>query len=290
MKYYKQNNIHIMECSVDELSIELVSEPKKNIKYDSYVNANFFGNYSEKGEKFTLPAGHLVADFNSDSYYCKYYCSQRGKFIGNKLYFDAGKWSGDKQFYGKNLTSLIIENGKARIDEIKTLNDNYSYAVSGIPVIRNGNDVKFKIDVIGQGYDGGTLYATKHIFVGLKKNDSKVYIMGYKTTSSNLIYSAEMYKKIIAMGFYDVIKLDGGGSYHFKTNGVVKDTMSENRRINAIIKVTPKIEYETNPEVSSYAKKSWDKAVKKGIISNDNPKGVVTREMLMFIEDKLGNL
>lgn len=71
MKYYKQSNVNIIECSPDEFSIVLKSEHKKNLKESTYTNANFFGNFSEKGQKFTLPVGHLVCDFDSSSTLCK---------------------------------------------------------------------------------------------------------------------------------------------------------------------------------------------------------------------------
>lgn len=293
MKYYIEENIHTIKCSPQEFSLVLVNEKKKNVDKQAYTNANFFGNYSEQGEAFTLPAGHLVADYESDSKWERHYCEERGKFIGEKFYYDAGKWAGDSQFYGKSLTSLIIENNKARIEEIKNIQDSYQYVVSGVPVIRNGKDVKYYGDVTGQGYNTSVLYATKHIFVGLKKNDSNIYIMGYKTTSANLIYSAEMFKKLSALGYYDVIKLDGGGSYHFEVNGSVKDTMSENRRISGIICVK-NIEEEKPTEdkdtVSDWAKISWDKAVEKKIVSSTDPQGNVTREMFAFILNKIGLL
>ena len=59
MKYYKQSNVNIIECSPDEFSIVLKSEHKKNLKESTYTNANFFGNFSEKGQKFTLPVGQI---------------------------------------------------------------------------------------------------------------------------------------------------------------------------------------------------------------------------------------
>ena len=267
----------------------MVNEKKKNVDKKTYTNANYFGNYSEQGESFTLPAGHLVADYESESKWERHYCEERGKFIDNKFYFDAGKWSGDKQFYGKSLTSLIIEDGKAKIEEIKNIKDSYQYAVSGIPVIRNGKDVKFYVDVKGQGYTGGELYSTKHIFVGLKQNDENIYIMGYKTTTSNLVYSAEMFKKLSALGYYDVIKLDGGGSYHFEVDGKVKDTMSENRRISAVIYINDVSEDQDNVP-SDWAKLAWNKAVNKGCIDGTNPKANTNREQLSVILNSLGLL
>ena len=296
MRYYVENNIHTIECSVDEFSIVLENKKKKNIDRPTYVNANFFGKYEEGGEKFTLAAGNLVADYNTDSQYVKKYGVERGKFIGNKFYFDANKWDYDNQFYQKTVSTFIVENGKARIEDIADLQDSFSYAVAGIPVIRNGADVKWYTYVVGQGWNSGAVYATKHIFLGLKSGSDKIYIMGYKTTTSNMIYSAEMFKKLSALGYTDVIKLDGGGSYHFKYDGKVKDTMSENRQINAIIVVTPK-ENESNEgestkedAPSTWAETAWTKAVDKGCLDGTNPQNQVTREMLAVVLDKLNQL
>jgi exopolysaccharide biosynthesis protein len=79
------------------------------------------------------------------------------------------------------------------------------------------------------GWDGSTLYATKRVMIGLKPNDSTIYILGWKSTTSNCIYSGETWKKLKSFGFKDVIALDGGGSYHYVVNGKTVDTMSENR-------------------------------------------------------------
>lgn len=291
MKYYVEENIHTIQCSSKEFSLVLVNEKKKNVNKSTYTNANFFGNYSEQGEAFTLPVGHLVADYESDSKWERHYCEERGKFIGDKFYFDASTWPIDTAFCGKNLTSFIMEDGKPRIEEIKTLKDSFQYAVSGVPVIRNGEDVKFYIDVVGQGYDGSPLYATKHIFIGLKKDNPNIYVMGYKTTTSNFIYSAEMFKKLSALGYYDVIKLDGGGSYHFEVSGQVKDTTSENRRISAVICVENiKEEQGTEDEntLSNWAENSWNKATGKGVLDGSNPQDNVTRETLSVVLNKLG--
>ena len=283
MKYYVQDNVHTIECSVDEFSLVLVNQRKQAIKYDTFTNANFFGSYNEPGEAFTLPAGHLVADYASDSEWVRHYCEERGKFIDDKFYFDSNTWRYGNQFYQKSLSTFVIENNKAKIVETQSLSDTYQYAVSGVPVMRKGADVKFYGDVTGQGYDASTLYSTKHIFIALKKNDAKIYVLGYKTTTSNMVYSGEIFKKLSGLGYYDAIKLDGGGSYHFKVRGEVKDTTSENRRINAVIKITPKIEY---PGVSDWAEDAWTEYCDMGFFEGKNPQNIVTREMLSVILDK----
>ena len=132
----------------------------------------------------------------------------------------------------------------------------YDYAVTGVPVIRNGKDVKFKTYVVGQGWDGSTLYATKHIFVGLKAGSNKIYVMGWKSSTGNLIYSGEAYKKFSAMGFTELIKLDGGGSYMMKYNGKTIDSTAENRMDNAYIIIEEKKNVSNSPNINinSYPK------------------------------------
>lgn len=240
MKQYKQNNVYIIECSPSEFSIVLKSKRKKDLVEKTYVNANFFGNYNEGTVKFTLPAGHLVCDYDCDISVVKKYCDDRGKFQGNKYCFDSGAWSYMNQFYGKAVSTFVIQNGVPKVLDLVHTDFSYDYAVTGVPVIRNGQDVKFKTYVVGQGWDASTLYATKHILVGLKADSNTIYVMGWKSSTGNLIYSAEAYKKFSAMGFVELIKLDGGGSYIMKYNGAVLDSTSENRMDNAYIVINDK--------------------------------------------------
>lgn len=240
MKQYKQNNVNIIECDPSEFRIALKSKRKKNLTEKTYTNANFFANYNEGRVKFTLPVGHLVCDFESDLAPVKKYCTERGKFHGNKYCFDSGSWSYMNQFYGNAVTTFVIQNGIPKVLDLVHTDFSYDYAVTGVPVIRNGKDVKFKTYVVNQGWDGSTLYATKHIFVGLKADSNKIYVMGWKSSTGNLIYSGEAYKKFSAMGFTELVKLDGGGSYMMKYNGKTVDSTAENRMDNAFIIIEEK--------------------------------------------------
>ena len=290
MKYYKEDNLHIIECEIEEFSIILENKKKKDIEHETFVNGNFFGSYDEEDENFTLPAGHLIADDNLSGYWSKVYCEERGKFRNNKFYFDSGKWKYMNPLFNKSISTFIIENNNCFIKEVQFIEDNYKYAVSGIPVIRDGKDVSFSRDVLIQGWNGSELYNTKHIFIGLKENSKTIYIIGYKSNSSNLILSSEVYNILKKKNFYDVIKLDGGGSYYFKYNGNVIDSTLENRRINAVICIKNAEKNSFNDVPSDWAEISWNKAINKGCIDGTNPKGPLTREMLSVILDKLGLL
>ena len=143
MKYYVTNNIHIVEIPVKDFSIVMNDSKKKTAATKNYCNAGFFANYSEGSEKFTLPVGHLVCDFKTNSKWTKYYCNERGKFQGNKYTYDSGAFSYNNEFYGKAQSTLIVDNGKASISELSNAPKNVDYAIAGVPIMRNGNDVKF---------------------------------------------------------------------------------------------------------------------------------------------------
>lgn len=234
MKYTVQNGIHIVEVPVDDFKIVMMDDKKKNSPKNS-CNAGFFANFKENGSLFTLPVGHLVCDYDAKSAYTKKYCSERGKFNGNKFTFDSGSFAYNNQFYGKSQSIFCIKGHNAHIFETDHAPINCDYAISGIPIMRAWEDVKFATFVKNQGWDVSPLYATWHIFIGIKEISAKtIYVMAMKTKTSNMITSAEAFKKFKSMGFRDVIKLDGGGSFYFNADGKTQSTF-ENRRINTII-------------------------------------------------------
>lgn len=235
MEYYKRNGIHVVEVPVTDFRVAMVDAPKKTAVGANYCNAGFFGVFREGKVSFTLPAGHLVCDFKTNSKIVERYCHERGTFRGPRFAFDAGTWRFGNQFYGKPLSTLIVAGSVARVEEIRRLPEDCDYAISGVPVMRGGKDVRFDPFVIGQGWDGSTLYATWHIFVGLKQDRKTVYVMGMKTTTGNLIRSAEAFRKFKDMGFREVIKLDGGGSFHLNVGGKTVQSTYGNRRINTIL-------------------------------------------------------
>lgn len=259
MKYYQTNGIHIIECSPSEFSIVMCDKKKKNLTNKTYANAGFFGNFKEGSEFFTLPVGHVICDYEASGAAIKSYCQSRGSFSGKKYRYDGTKLAGT-QFTGKSLSTLIVKGNSASIADVASL-PSCDYAISGVPIMRNGADVTFATYVRRQGWDASTLYGTWHTFVGLK-NDGKIYIMGLKTTSGNMITSAEAYKKFKALNFRDVIKLDGGGSFIMRSNGKVVASTTENRQINTAIVINGSVETD-----STYHKPT--RTLKLGCIGND---------------------
>lgn len=236
MKYTKTNNVHIIEVPVKDFKIIMNDSKKKSAYPNNYCNAGFFATYHENKQAFTLPVAHLLCDYNATSPHTKKYCTERGKFNGSKFTFDSFNWSYQNPCYKKSISTLLVDDSNAEIKDIAFVPTGYNYAIGGIPIMRSGQDVKFATYVKGQGWDASSLYATWHIFIGLKsKSATTIYVMAMKTTTSNMILTAEAYKKFKALGFYDVIKLDGGGSTHMKTNNKAIVSTLENRRINNII-------------------------------------------------------
>ena len=252
MNLTTQNGVKIISGSVDEFAIKMVNCAKKNVKnHKTYVNANFFAGFKESGEYFTLPVNHLVCDIEATSAPLAKYNKLRGKFVGEKYFYNSYVAQGGvPQFCGHALTTFYIENGKPHMEDLTELRDTMTYAIAGIPLIKDGKDVMWKDYVKPQGWTGSELYSTYHILLGLKPNDNNIYIMDWKSTRSNMISPyAEAYYKFKPMGFTNLIKLDGGGSEIMKYEGKTVHALSENRIINAIITFERKgqqNEYEVN--------------------------------------------
>ena len=206
MKYYKTNNIHIVEVPIQDFKIIMNDSKKKSALPKNYCNAGFFANFSENNQPFTLPVGHLVCDYDATSQYTKKYCAERGKFNGKKFTFNSAAWSYGNAFYQKPLSTLLVKDNKAEIKEVSFLSTGYNYAISGIPIMKNGSSVNFENDVRTQGWDSSPLYGTWHIFIGLKENSDIIYIIGMETLTWNMVKTNEAYNKFKSIGMYDVIK------------------------------------------------------------------------------------
>lgn len=60
MNYYVRNRIDIIEVPAKAFRIKMVNARKQSAAKKNYVNAGFFATFSEGGEAFTLPVGHVV--------------------------------------------------------------------------------------------------------------------------------------------------------------------------------------------------------------------------------------
>lgn len=239
MKYYTKNNVHIAEVPVSQFKITIVDKEKKNLGKTNFCNAGFFTSVAANGTKYTFPVNHIVADYEATSAALKSHLSRFNPITNGKVRFDTSSQPASSQFGQKAISTLVVQGSVASISELSTIPANATYATSGITIMRNGNDVSWVNFVKPQGWNGNELYATWHNFIGLKEEKaSTIYVIAWKSTTANMISSAEAYKKFKALGFRDVIKLDGGGSFIFNVGNTTKQT-TENRRINSIIEFGP---------------------------------------------------
>ncbi len=373
----------------EDLTVELVDRPKSECG-DNCANASYFANYSEVGEPFTLPVGHLVGDYKAAGKWTRHYCQERGRFQGDKFTFDSGGWSYANPLHGKAVSTLLISGGKARVEEIRTVPEGADYAVSGIPILRDGRACttaqakgqgwdtsplratwcqergrfqgdKFTFDsggwsyanplhgkavstllisggkarveeirtvpegadyavsgipilrdgracttaqAKGQGWDTSPLRATWHTLVGLK-GDGMVYVMGWQSRTANLLDSGEAARVFRGLGFVDVLKLDGGGSYYQNREGAVSKT-AENRRINSVLRWTVReeepelteeqawfdrmmedwMERRAKEPASQWAQAGLEQAKAKGITDGTRPRSMATREEVALMVNK----
>lgn len=202
---------------------------KPDCNPERWCNANFFAGYkSADGKYFTLPVANFVCDIDDDavSPAAKKYLEPR-IHMGNKLRWRcADNQSSD--FKGKYPSTLIVPaSGDPYIAEVSSPPANCKYAISGVPVIRGGEDVSWNSFAKKQGWTDGNCRAALHTFFGLR--DGEIYVITGRTTTYQLVRTSEVYDKLHRY-FDEVIKVDGGGSMF------VSDDASdpENRHINGM--------------------------------------------------------
>ena len=226
---YTVNGLTI--CRADDFSIEYCDRKKKNIPEDRYINGGFFGNYkSATGSLFTLPVGNLVCDIGgvdpAAEKYIKPYIS------GGKLRIGCDN-NASAQYHGRKVSTLVkTRSGKVYVADLSAPPSDAIYAISGVPTVRDGDDVDYYNYVKAQGWDESCMYATYRNWLGIR--DGEIWVISGKTYTKNYIYGMEFWKKISGEKFDDIICLDGGGSYVRKTSAGKYATV-ENRRINNYI-------------------------------------------------------
>ena len=226
---YTVNGLTI--CRADDFSIEYCDRKKKNIPEDRYINGGFFGNYkSASGTLFTLPVGNIVCDIGgvdpAAEKYIKPYIS------GGKLRLGCDN-NASAQYHGRKVSTLVkTRSGKVYVADLSAPPSDAIYAISGVPTVRNGDDVDYYNYVKKQGWDESCMYATYRNWLGIR--DGEIWVISGKTYTKNYSYGMEFWKKISGEGFSDIICLDGGGSYVRKTSAGKYATV-ENRRINNYI-------------------------------------------------------
>lgn len=215
-----------------DFSIVYWDKSKKKGTADSYINGGFFGAYASGGVNFTLPVGNLVADIDMSSVpvaAVKYL----DPYVTNRKLRYSVSCNTTPQFKGKQVTTFVVPlNGKPYVQELLAAPFDARYAISGIPVIRDGVDVSYNNFVKPQGWDASPFYAATRNFIGLK--GSAVYIVNGTSKTDNFVAKSEVYEKLLPFGFDQLIALDGGGSIYHKYKGKA-DFVWGDRQVNNLI-------------------------------------------------------
>lgn len=229
---YTSNGLTFHKCK--SFRIVYHDAAKVGANYYNYINAGFFGNFKTKGgQLFTLPVANLVCDPWNVPTEGREYILPKIKY--NKLYWNCAD-NHSTQFKNKRVSTLVVpKNGKPYVTDVSTVPSDCLYAISGVPTVRNYQDVDYNKYVKLQGWDGSCMYGTQRNWLGIR--DGQIWIITGKTTSNNYIYGMEFWNKIKDEGFQDIICLDGGGSYIYKHGTSTKKTL-ENRRVNTLIVFT----------------------------------------------------
>ena len=180
--------VYVQELDPFTFDFKVCDCGKKDPTDKRYFNAGFFGYITKTN---TIPVGNLVAG---------------GKIITQAK--DNPDWINVAK---KKLTTIYTtKDGKCGITKTDTLDDDISLyrqiktAISGIPIIVGAKYVSME-QIKQEGYFGDELYNTWHGFLGIRHN-KPVYV-AMKCGFDSMCWA------LVALGIYDAIKLDGGGSF-----------------------------------------------------------------------------
>lgn len=216
-KSYSANGLNFRKC--DMFLIVYHDAKKAGANYLNYSNAGFFS----PGKTYTLPVANLVCEPWSIPIEGR--AEAMKHLVNGKLRFATSDKHTD-QFWGKKVSTLVVPvSGNPYIGEMSDAPLDCKYAISGIPIIRNGMVVS-KTEAMKQGWDASPFYSTMRTCVGLRNGE--IWLIQGKDSIEGI------QSKIKTEGFNDCIALDGGGSAYFKDGNTVRRTF-ENRRINNLI-------------------------------------------------------
>lgn len=210
-----------------------LDKAKNRMVGTNVCNAGFFGNYKRNSTSYTLPVGNLVCDMGSYKPNEDVEQDIKAYINAGKLRYDCCDNAADSAFRGKNAATLVIPStGNPYVADLVKVPANAKYAVSGVPCIRNSDDVDWYNYVAKQGWGVDTVRNTYHNWLGVR--DGAVWLITGKSAakSGNMIYGMWFWNTVKGEGFEDVIKLDGGGSYYCKIEGKVLTGSSGSRMIN----------------------------------------------------------
>lgn len=202
---YTLDNVQVQVIDAWDFKLKLADAKKKDINEPNYANAGFFA-VADGGK--TIPVGNLVLD---------------GSIITDAK--NQADWLNTAR---RAQTTLVVHSDNTlevvKTDDMMTV-PAAKYAISGIPVIRNGRRVSLD-EIKSEGYFGNELYDTWHGFLGVR--DGRLVYVAAHLGFELMVYLMEV------LGIRDAIKLDGGGSFILH-NGAFEVATAENRRINSIL-------------------------------------------------------
>lgn len=227
---YTKNGLEF-ENITDKFALYYHDKSKRSANFKNYINGGFFATFKDsKNNYFTLPVGNLKCNIGEIPEAAKKYLQNYVK--NGKLEYNCNN-NQTSQFHGKTPATLIVPNsGKPYIADLNSIPANTKFAISGVPTVRNGDDVDYYNYVKKQGWDESCMYGTYRHWLGIR--DGEIWRISGRTYAANYIYGMEFWKKIKDEQFEDIICIDGGGSYFKKVNGKIQSTAGS-RQINNII-------------------------------------------------------
>ena len=197
------DEVYIQEILPQNFHLQVCDCRKRHVGRPKYFNAGFFSG----DDSITVPVGNLAC--------------------GGQIITQAKDNAGWINVSKKKLTTVYTtEDGQCGIVKADSLEEiaGLKEAVSGVPVIVGGRCIPME-EIQEEGYDGGECYDTWHGFLGIRHN--KLVYVAMKCEFNQMCWA------LVALGIYDAIKLDGGGSFILHD---VKDleATTENRRIHNV--------------------------------------------------------
>lgn len=221
---------------VRDFAVRYHDLPKKTAAFSGSgeINGGFFACFkSSDGVEFTLPVANLVCDIGEiPSAAAKYLAPY---VSGGKLRYGCAN-NQTSQFKGKKVSTLVVpSSGAPYVADVSEPPAGCKYAVSGVPTVRDGDDVDYYNYVRAQGWDDSCMYATYRNWLGVRNGE--IWCISGKTSTGNYIYGMEFWKKVRGEGFDDVICLDGGGSWYWKPESGTAKATAGNRSVNNKVRI-----------------------------------------------------
>ncbi|MBE7009893.1 MAG: N-acetylmuramoyl-L-alanine amidase [Ruminococcaceae bacterium] len=203
------SEVYVQEIEPENFDILVCDAKKRSVAKNRYFNGGYF---AVQADGSTIPVGNLASE---------------GVIVAQAK--DNPAWINLSQ---KALTTIytVKDYEKDRFfcyisktDRLENIPGLRS-AISGIPIIFNGKFVPYEA-ILAEGYFGNELYDTWHGFLGIR--NQKLCYVAMKCGFEEMCWA------LVALGIYDAIKLDGGGSFILHDIKELSGTY-ENRRIHNV--------------------------------------------------------